>query len=51
MLIRDAGYDPVYVGGIEHARALEDYFMQIIFPVVKSGMGPFFYRYAKPDEL
>ena len=50
-LIRDAGFDPVYVGGIEQARALEDYFMQIIFPTVKAGMGPFFYRVAKPGEL
>jgi 8-hydroxy-5-deazaflavin:NADPH oxidoreductase len=50
-LIRDAGYDPVYVGGLEQARALEDYFMQILFPVVKAGMGPVFYRYAKPGEL
>src|SRR3954453_24124578 len=24
-LIRDAGYDPLYVGGLEHARALEDH--------------------------
>ena len=50
-LIHDAGYDPVYVGDLEQARALEDYFMQVIFPVVKAGMGPFFYRYAKPGEL
>ena len=50
-LIRDAGYDPIYVGGIEKARALEDHFMQVMFPVVKAGMGPFFYRYAKPGEF
>jgi predicted dinucleotide-binding enzyme len=50
-LIRAAGYDPIYVGGIEQARALEDYFMQVFFPTVKAGMGPFFYRYTKPGEL
>ncbi len=50
-LIHDAGYDPVYVGGLEQARALEDYFMQIMFPTLKAGMGPFFYRVAKPGEL
>ncbi len=50
-LIRDAGYDPVYVGGLDEARALEEHFLQIMFPVVKAGMGPFFYRIAKPGEL
>ncbi|TLN17425.1 dinucleotide-binding protein [bacterium] len=50
-LIRDAGFDPVYVGDLEKARSLEDYFMQIMFPIVKAGMGPFFYHYAKPGEL
>ena len=50
-LIREAGFDPVYVGGIEKARALEDYFMQIMLPILKEGMGLFFLRYAKPGEL
>lgn len=50
-LIREAGFEPVYVGDLEQARALEDYFMQVLMPVVKSGMGPFFFRYAKPGEL
>jgi 8-hydroxy-5-deazaflavin:NADPH oxidoreductase len=49
-LIHEAGFDPVYVGNLEQARVLEDYFMQIMMPIVKEG-GPFFYRYAKPGEL
>ena len=50
-LIREAGYEPVYLGGLEKARALEDNFIQIMFPVLKAGFGPFFYRYGKPGEL
>lgn len=50
-LIRDAGYEPVFVGGLEHARALEDYLINLEFPIVQAGLGPFFYRYAKPGEL
>jgi 8-hydroxy-5-deazaflavin:NADPH oxidoreductase len=49
-LIRDAGYDPVYVGGLEKARALEDH-LGLLFAVNQAGLGPCFYRYAKPGEL
>ena len=49
-LIRDAGYDPVYVGGLERARMLEDH-LELLFAVNQSGLGPFFYRYARPGEL
>ena len=49
-LIRDAGYDPVYVGGLEQARALEDH-LGLMFAISQAGLGPFFYRYAKPGEL
>jgi predicted dinucleotide-binding enzyme len=49
-LIRDAGYDPVYAGGLEQARALEDH-LALEFAVNQAGMGRFFYRYAKPGEL
>jgi predicted dinucleotide-binding enzyme len=45
-LIRDAGYDPVSVGGIEHARALEDF-----VPGVLAKIGQVFYRFAPPGEL
>src|SRR5262245_20100376 len=45
-LIRDAGYEPVSVGGIENARALEDF-----VPGVLAQIGPVFYRFAPPGEL
>ena len=49
-LSRDAGYDPVYVGGLDKARAMEDA-LGLIFAVNQAGLGPFFYRMAKPGEL
>jgi 8-hydroxy-5-deazaflavin:NADPH oxidoreductase len=49
-LIRDAGYDPVYAGGLERARALEDH-LALMFAVSQAGLGPFFYRIAPPDGL
>ena len=47
-LIRDAGYDPVSVGGLENARALED-FVPNLFAKVEAGRT--FYRFAPPDKL
>jgi 8-hydroxy-5-deazaflavin:NADPH oxidoreductase len=49
-LIRDAGYEPVSLGGLEQARALED---QLLFmnALNNAGLGRFFYRYATPGEL
>jgi 8-hydroxy-5-deazaflavin:NADPH oxidoreductase len=47
-LIRDAGYDPVSVGGIENARALED-FVPNLFAKIEAGRT--FYRFAPPGEL
>jgi hypothetical protein len=44
--IRDAGYEPVSVGGIENARALEDF-----VPGVFAQIGQVFYRFAPPGEL
>lgn len=49
-LIHDAGYDPAYVGGLEHARLLEDH-LDLLFALNRGGLGPHFYRYAKPGEL
>jgi 8-hydroxy-5-deazaflavin:NADPH oxidoreductase len=49
-LIRDAGFDPVFVGGLEHARTIEDH-LGLLFAINQSGLGPFFYRVAKPGEL
>ena len=50
-LIRDAGYDPVYAGGLEQARALEDYLLGLSSAIGQGGLGAFFYRYAKPGQL
>jgi predicted dinucleotide-binding enzyme len=45
-LIRDAGYEPTSVGGIENARAIEDF-----VPGVLGKIGQVFYRFAPPGEL
>lgn len=50
-LIRDAGYDPVFVGGLEQARALEEQSVGMVNAIASGGLGPFFYRYADPGEL
>jgi len=49
-LIRDAGYEPVFVGGLDEARLLEDH-LALVFAINQAGLGPFFYRYARPGEL
>jgi predicted dinucleotide-binding enzyme len=49
-LIRDAGYDPIYAGGLANAAALED-LTKIVFAVAQGGMGPYFYRMAPPGEF
>ena len=49
-LIRDAGYDPVSVGGLDKARVLEDH-LGLMSAVSQAGLGQFFYRVAKPGEL
>jgi predicted dinucleotide-binding enzyme len=49
-LIRDAGYEPVSVGGLEQSRMLEDG-LALLFAASQEGLGPFFYRFAKPGEL
>jgi predicted dinucleotide-binding enzyme len=45
-LIRDAGYEPVSLGGLESARALEDF-----VPGVFAKVSPVFYRFAAPGHL
>jgi 8-hydroxy-5-deazaflavin:NADPH oxidoreductase len=47
-LIRDAGYEPVSVGGIENARALED-FVPNLFAKIEAGRT--FYRFTLSGEL
>ena len=49
-LIRDAGFDPVFVGGLENARLLEDY-LTLSGAINQGGLGRFFYRYAAPGDL
>jgi 8-hydroxy-5-deazaflavin:NADPH oxidoreductase len=49
-LIRDAGYHPVSLGGLENARLLEEH-VSFMGAVNEGGLGRFFYRYAKPGEL
>lgn len=49
-LIVDAGYEPIDAGGLENARALED-FLRVNLAVSGAGMGQFFYRMAPPDKL
>ncbi len=48
-LIRDAGYEPVSLGGLENARMLEDHLA--FMSAISQGLDRFFYRYAKPGEL
>jgi 8-hydroxy-5-deazaflavin:NADPH oxidoreductase len=49
-LIRDAGFEPVSVGGLENARLLEDH-LGLMVAIVNGGLGRFFYRYASPGDL
>jgi 8-hydroxy-5-deazaflavin:NADPH oxidoreductase len=46
-LIRDAGYEPINLGGLENARLLED---QISFTMAlaQAGLGQHYYRYWTP---
>jgi predicted dinucleotide-binding enzyme len=46
-LIRDAGYEPVFAGGLEQARTLEET-IAVFFAVNRAGLGPFFYRLWSP---
>lgn len=48
-LNRDAGYDPVYAGGLDKAAAQEQGLGLIL--AVQQGSAPFFYRMAPPDEF
>lgn len=48
-LIRDAGYEPVYAGGLENARAQEDALALIV--AIRRDLGPIFSRFALPDQF
>jgi predicted dinucleotide-binding enzyme len=49
-LSRDAGYEPVFAGGLENARALEDA-VGLFGAIRRAGGGPYFHRFGKPGEL
>jgi len=48
-LITDVGYDPVPLGGLDKARAVED-LTWLLVAAMKDG-APVFYRFAVPGEL
>ena len=48
-LTRDAGYEPVYAGGMEKT-SVQEQGIALIFAVSQAS-GPFVYRIAPPDEL
>ncbi|HTU31030.1 MAG TPA: hypothetical protein VMF07_16700 [Solirubrobacteraceae bacterium] len=49
-LNRDAGFDPIYAGGLENA-PLQEMMLRLVFAVAEGGLGPFFYRMAPPDQF
>lgn len=49
-LTRDAGYDPIYAGGLENA-AISESALRFLFAIAQGGMGPFFYRMAAPGQF
>jgi 8-hydroxy-5-deazaflavin:NADPH oxidoreductase len=49
-LIEDAGYEPVYAGGIDKASMVEA-FLALEFAIAQGGLGQFFYRIAEPDQF
>jgi predicted dinucleotide-binding enzyme len=49
-LNRDAGYEPLHAGGLENA-SMQEAAVKLWFAISGSGMGPFVYRMAPPDQL
>ena len=49
-LNRDAGYEPIYAGGLENS-ALQESFLKLVFAINQGGLGAFLYRMAPPDQL
>jgi predicted dinucleotide-binding enzyme/uncharacterized protein (DUF1330 family) len=48
-LSRDAGFDPVSIGGLEHARVLEDA-VGLFGAIRRAGGGPHFHRFARARD-
>lgn len=49
-LIRDAGFDPIYLGDLGKAPLLES-LVAMTQAIAKAGTGPFFYRFNRPGEF
>lgn len=49
-LNRDAGYEPIYAGGLENA-AIQESFLRLVFAINQGGLGAFFYRMAPPEKF
>ena len=49
-LNRDAGYEPLYAGGLENA-SVQEQFVKLMFGISRGGMSQFFYRFAPPDQF
>ena len=48
-LNRDAGYEPVHLGGLDQA-GTQERASALLFAIAQN-MGPFFYRFAPPEQL
>jgi predicted dinucleotide-binding enzyme len=48
-LSRDAGYEPVFAGGLEQARVLEDA-VGLFGAIRRAGGGPYFHWFARPGD-
>jgi 8-hydroxy-5-deazaflavin:NADPH oxidoreductase len=49
-LNRDAGYEPIYAGGLDNAATVEAG-LGLLFAINQGGLGAFFYRMAPPDRF
>ena len=49
-LNRDAGYEPIYAGGLENAAVLESS-TGLMFAIAQGGLPQFFYRMTPPGQL
>src|SRR5712691_10686936 len=49
-LIRDAGFDPIYLGDLGQAALLEK-MIGVTMGVARGGLGPFFYRFSGPGRF
>ncbi len=49
-LIRDAGFDPIYLGDLSQAALLEK-MIGVTMGVARGGLGPFFYRFSGPGRF